>query len=161
MAKDSIVSPGDRAPDFALLDQHGDRRALRDLLATPVLLVFYPADHTPGCTTQACDIRDLWSDFVELGITVVGISPDSVETHRRFVHDFSLPHILLADPDHAVLEAYNVWGEREKEGRHFMGVLRSSVLIGTDGTVVQTWRQVQAQGHTEALLVACRELLAA
>lgn len=161
MAEGWLVSPGDRAPDFALLDQHGALRTLEELRERPVLLVFYPADHTPGCTTQACDIRDLWSDFVALGISVVGISPDGVEKHRTFMHDYSLPHILLADPDHAVLEAYGVWGEREKEGRRFMGVLRSSVLIATDGTVLQTWRQVQAQGHTEELLEACRVMLGA
>jgi len=150
---------GDVAPDFRLRDQDGVERSLGELLERPVLLSFYPADGTPGCTTQACDIRDRWAEFEDLGVTVVGISPDDVATHRGFASEHGLPQTLLADPDHAVLEAYGAWGEKVLYGRTSIGVIRSSVLIGTDGRVLKRWRRAQAASHADRALQACRELL--
>jgi len=151
---------GDVAPDFRLRDQDGVERSLADLLDRPVLLAFYPADGTPGCTTQACDIRDRWAEFEELGVRVVGVSPDDVATHRDFATEHRLPQMLLADPTHATLETYGAWGEKVLYGRTSIGVIRSSVLIGTDGRILKRWRRAQAASHAERALKACRELLA-
>jgi peroxiredoxin Q/BCP len=150
---------GDIAPPFRLHDQHGVEHSLADLLDRPVLLVFYPADGTPSCTVQACDIRDRWDEFEELGVRVIGISPDDVSTHQEFVATYGLPQILLADPDHTTLEAYGAWGEKVLYGRTSIGVIRSSVLIGADGRVLKRWRRAQAKSHAEQTLKACRELL--
>jgi len=150
---------GDVAPNFRLQDQDGIEHQLTELLDRPLLLSFYPADGTPGCTTQACDIRDQWGEFEALGIRVVGVSPDDVNTHRGFASEYGLPQLLLADPDHTVLEAYGAWGEKVLYGRTSIGVIRSSVLIGTDGRILKRWRRVQAATHAERALKACRELL--
>jgi peroxiredoxin Q/BCP len=160
MAQAHELDAGDVAPDFRLLDQDGVERRLADLLDRPVLLAFYPADGTPGCTTQACDIRDRWDEFEALGVRVVGVSPDDVATHRGFATEHGLPQLLLADPDHTVLEAYGAWGEKVLYGRTSIGVIRSSVLIGTDGRILKRWRRAQAASHAERALKACRELLA-
>jgi peroxiredoxin Q/BCP len=150
---------GDVAPPFRLRDQDGIERRSEDLNDGPLLLAFYPADGTPGCTTQACDIRDRWDEFEALGVRVVGISPDDVATHRGFATEHALPQVLLADPDHTVLEAYGAWGEKVLYGRTSVGVIRSSVLIGSDGRILKVWRRAQAKSHAERALKACRELL--
>jgi thioredoxin-dependent peroxiredoxin len=159
VAQDDELDVGDVAPDFRLPDQDGVERRLADLLDRTVLLAFYPADGTPGCTAQACDIRDRWDEFEALGVRVVGISPDEVATHRGFATEHGLPQLLLADPDHTVLEAYGAWGEKVLYGRTSIGVIRSSVLIGTDGRILKRWRRAQATSHAERALKACRELL--
>ena len=151
---------GDVAPPFRLRDQDGVERSLGELNDRPLLLAFYPADGTPGCTAQAWDIRDSWQEFAALGVRVVGVSPDDVSTHRRFADEHVLPHTLLSDPDRTVLEAYGAWGEKVLYGRRSVGVIRSSVLIGADGRVLKLWRRVQARTHAERALKACRELLA-
>jgi len=155
-----MVEVGDVAPTFTLRDQDGVDRTLAELNDRPVLLAFYPADGTPGCTTQACDIRDRWAEFESLGVRVVGVSPDDVATHAGFAREHGLPQTLLADPDHAVLEAYGAWGEKVLYGRTSVGVIRSSVLIGADGRVLKVWRRAQARTHADRALKACRELLA-
>ncbi len=160
MTSGADLDVGDVAPAFRLRDQDGTERSLTDLLDRPVLLSFYPADGTPGCTTQACDIRDRWDEFETLGVRVVGISPDDVVTHHAFATEHSLPQLLLADPDHAVLELYGAWGEKVLYGRTTVGVIRSSVLIGTDGRILKRWRRAQASSHAERALKSCRELLA-
>ena len=151
---------GEVAPSFTLRDQDGVERTLAALNDRPLLLAFYPADGTPGCTTQACDIRDRWSEFEELGVRVVGVSPDDVATHAGFAAEHGLPQTLLADPEHTVLEAYGAWGEKVLYGRTSIGVIRSSVLIGADGRILKVWRRAQASSHAERALAACRELLA-
>ena len=151
---------GDIAPAFTLRDQDGVERSLAELNDRPLLLAFYPKDGTPGCTTQACDIRDRWAEFEELGVRVVGVSPDDVATHAGFVREHGLPQTLLADPDHTVLEAYGAWGEKVLYGRTSIGVIRSSVLIGADGRILKVWKRAQAKSHAERALAACRELLA-
>lgn len=154
-----MVEVGDVAPPFVLSDQDGAERSLAELNDRPVLLAFYPADGTPGCTTQACDIRDRWDEFEDLGVRVVGISPDDVATHAGFAAEHGLPQVLLADPEHIVLERYGAWGEKVLYGRTSIGVIRSSVLIGADGRVLKVWRRAQARSHAERALAACRELL--
>jgi thioredoxin-dependent peroxiredoxin len=155
-----VLEPGQQAPTFTLPNQDGEQVSLEQLRGEPVLLYFYPKDETPGCTTQACDIRDRWSEFEEAGITVLGISPDTVESHASFRTNHDLPHTLLADPDREVLEAYDAWGEKTLYGKTTVGVIRSSVLIDGDGQVVKVWKRVQAKKHAEQVLKAADELLA-
>jgi peroxiredoxin Q/BCP len=155
-----MLEVGDLAPAFRLRDQDGVERTLAELNDRPLLLAFYPADGTPGCTTQACDIRDAWDEFEALGVRVVGVSPDDVTTHAGFAAAHGLPQTLLADPDRTALEAYGAWGEKVLYGRTSIGVIRSSVLIGADGRILKVWRRAQAKSHAERALKACRELLA-
>ena len=156
-----MLEPGQTAPDFTLPDQDGTEVTLSDLRGQPVLLYFYPRDETPGCTTQACDIRDLWSEFEEHGIRVLGISPDTGDSHASFRANHDLPHTLLADPDHQVMEPYGAWGEKNMYGKTTVGVIRSSVLLDAEGVVLKVWKRAQAKKHAEQVLKAAQELLGA
>lgn len=151
---------GDPAPRFTLKDQDGEKVALKDLLGSPVLVYFYPKDETPGCTQQACDVRDRWDDFRTRGITVLGISPDDVASHASFAANHDLPHRLLADPNHTVMEKYEAWGEKTMYGRTTVGVIRSSVLIGADGRILKRWKRIGAKAHADQVLTAADKLLA-
>ncbi len=153
-----MLEAGDRAPLFTLKDQDGTKVALRDLKGTPVVLYFYPKDDTPGCTTQACGIRDRWAEFEAAGATVLGISPDPVESHDAFRRKYDLPHTLLSDPSHTVMEKYEAWGEKNMYGKKTVGVIRSTVLVGADGRIVRRWKRAQAKTHAEAVLKALAEL---
>jgi len=124
-----MVETGKPAPDFTLRSDSGDTVHLADLRGKPVVVYFYPKDDTPGCTTQACAIRDSWGQFEKAGATVLGISPDSAESHEKFKAKFSLPFPLLADEDHAVAEAYGAWGEKKNYGKTYMGLIRSGFVI--------------------------------
>jgi peroxiredoxin Q/BCP len=121
-------------------------------------LYFYPRDDTPGCTTQACDIRDNWAEFAELDVQVVGISPDDVASHEAFAAKFELPHTLLADTEHEVIDAYGAWGERSVYGKTSEGVIRSSVVIDAHGTVAAVFDRIQPKRQSEKALRAVREL---
>lgn len=151
------VEAGDPAPPFTLDDQDGKPVSLTDFRGQPVVLYFYPKDGTPGCTTQACGIRDHWSEFEDIGAVVLGVSPDGVDSHAAFRARHDLPHTLLADPDHAVMERYGAWGEKVLYGKRTIGVIRSSVLIGPDGMVVKVWKRAQAKKHADQVLKALRE----
>ncbi|MDX1510464.1 MAG: thioredoxin-dependent thiol peroxidase [Nitriliruptorales bacterium] len=153
-----MLEPGDRAPQFTLPDQDGNKVALKDLRGKPVVIYFYPRDFTGGCTTQACDIRDRWSEFEAAGAIVLGISPDSVDSHEKFAAKHDLPHTLLADPDKKVLTKYGAWGEKTLYGKKSVGVIRSTTLVGPDGKVVKVWKRVQAKKHAEQVLAALAEL---
>jgi peroxiredoxin Q/BCP len=154
------VNAGDPAPPFTLPDQHGREWSLEAQRGTPVVLYFYPRDDTPGCTTQACDIRDHWSDFDALGVAVAGISPDDVDSHARFADKYSLPHTLLADPDRLAIDPYGVWGEKQMYGKTYHGVMRSSVVIDRDGTVAAAFAKIQPKEQSEKALAVVKELLA-
>jgi peroxiredoxin Q/BCP len=130
------VVEGTPAPDFTLPAHDGSPWSLEEHRGAPVVLYFYPKDATPGCTTQACDLRDRWAELSAAGAVVVGISPDGVESHQSFRADHDLPQTLLVDADHAVLEAYGAWGDKVKDGRTVQGVIRSSVVIDAAGTVL-------------------------
>ncbi|HUG86934.1 MAG TPA: thioredoxin-dependent thiol peroxidase [Euzebya sp.] len=153
------IDAGDIAPDFSLPDQHGNLITLSHLRGQPVLIYFYPRDETPGCTTQAQGIRDAWEQFQSRGVQVLGVSPDSSESHAAFGANHDLPHTLLADVDHEVMDTYGAWGEKVLYGRTSVGVIRSSVLVGADGVVVKVWRRAQAQSHAEQVLAAIDQLL--
>ena len=147
-----MVDQGKPAPDFTLTSDSGERVHLADLRGKPVVLYFYPKDDTPGCTKQACDIRDAWGAFQRAGAVVLGVSPDSERSHAKFKTKHELPFPLLADPDHAVSELYEVWKEKSMYGRTYMGVERSTFVIGADGVVVKALRKVDSKTHADAVL---------
>ena len=147
-----MVEEGKAAPDFELASDTGDPVRLSDLRGKPVVLYFYPKDDTPGCTRQACDIRDAWGDFERAGAVVLGISPDGEASHAKFKAKYSLPFTLLADPDHAVSEAYGVWKQKSLAGRKYMGVERSTFVISPDGTVARMMRKVDPKAHASDVL---------
>ena len=140
------------APDFTLPADDGSEVTLSDLRGQRVILYFYPKADTPGCTTQACDFRDLQPQIREQGAIVLGVSPDSIEDVRAFREKFALPFRLLADSDHRVCEAYDVWKQKTLYGNEYMGVERSTFLIGADGRIEQVFRKVDPEGHASTLL---------
>ena len=138
------LEPGDAAPAFSLSDQHGETVRLDDFRGRKLLVYFYPEADTPGCTTQSCDVRDHRSELAELGVDVVGISPDEPAKQLAFDEKYSLGFPLLADTDHAVAEAWGTWGEKQLYGKTYIGITRSSFLIDEDGVVERAWYRVKA-----------------
>jgi thioredoxin-dependent peroxiredoxin len=147
-----VVAEGDAAPDFTLASDTGDEVSLSSFRGWPIVLYFYPKDNTSGCTTQACGIRDAWSEFEAAGAVVLGVSPDGVASHETFKSGYELPFTLLADPDHAVAELYGVWAEKSRYGRTYMGIVRSTFVIGPDGKVVKAMRNVKPETHADKVL---------
>jgi peroxiredoxin Q/BCP len=146
------LSPGDTAPDFTLPDPDGNPVSLSDFRGKQkVVLYAYPAASTPGCTTQACDFRDNIGSLQSAGYQVLGLSPDSLEKQKRFRDEEHVPYPLLCDPSHEVLESYGAWGEKKLYGRTVIGVLRSTFVIGEDGTVEKAMYNVKATGHVAKL----------
>ena len=148
------VEPGSTAPDFTLTSDTGESLSVASLRGKPVVLFFYPKDDTPGCTTQACGIRDAWAAFERTGAVVVGVSPDDRASHAEFRAKYGLPFTLLADPDHATAEAYGVWVERSFDGKTFMGIERSTFVIDGDGTLTKVMRKVKPETHAADVLAA-------
>ena len=153
-ADDGLVEEGKPAPDFTLVSDSGEAVTLSSLRGAPVVLYFYPKDDTPGCTTQACGIRDSWGEFEERGAVVLGVSPDSETSHVKFKRKYGLPFTLLADEDHAVSEAYGVWVEKSMAGKTYMGVERSTFVIDADGDVAKVMRRVKPDTHVDEVLAA-------
>jgi thioredoxin-dependent peroxiredoxin len=149
-----MVEEGKDAPDFELTSDSGERVRLSQFRGQPVVLYFYPKDDTPGCTTQACAIRDNYDDFEERGAVVLGVSPDDETSHVKFKQKHGLPFTLLADPEHEVSEQYGVWGERKYMGKTYMGVERSTFLIDPEGRVAKIMRRVKPDTHAELVLDA-------
>ena len=148
------LSVGDPAPMFALLDQNDATVRLDDRRGRKVLVYFYPAADTSGCTTQSCALRDHMAELDRLGVDVLGISPDRPEDQLAFDVKFGLGFPLLSDPDHAVAEAWGTWGERERDGRTFMGIIRSSFLVGPDGRIEHAWYRVTPENTVPNALQA-------
>lgn len=151
-----MVEEGTPAPDFTLTSDAGESVSLSGLRGTPVVLYFYPRDDTPGCTVQACGIRDAWRDFQGAGAIVLGISPDDEASHASFKEKFQLPFPLLADTDRAVSDAYGVWGEKTYAGNTYMGVKRTTFVIDADGIVDRVFREVEPAEHADQVLEALR-----
>jgi peroxiredoxin Q/BCP len=147
-----VVEEGKQAPEFELESDSGKTVRLSDLRGRSVVLYFYPKDDTPGCTTEACEFRDAYDRFRKQGVEVIGVSPDRVDSHRKFKDKHELPFPLLADPDHTVAEAYGVWKEKKNYGKTSMGIDRSTFVIGPDGTLVKAMRGIRAAGHAAAVL---------
>ena len=140
------------APDFTVLDDTGASVSLSSFRGKKVVLYFYPKDDTPGCTTQACDIRDNFSALRERGAVVLGVSPDSVAKHVKFRKKYDLPFTLLADTDHAVSEKYGVWGEKSFYGKKYMGVDRTTFVIDEEGRILKVFPKVKAEKHLQQVL---------
>ncbi|MFC7402708.1 thioredoxin-dependent thiol peroxidase [Citricoccus sp. GCM10030269] len=145
------LAPGDTAPAFTLEDQNGNTVSLSDFAGQQVIVYFYPAAATPGCTTQACDFRDNLESFTAEGFSVLGVSPDGPAKLRSFAEKEGLTFPLLSDEDHAVAEAYGAWGEKKNYGRTYEGLIRSTVVVGPDGTVQLAQYNVRATGHVAKL----------
>jgi thioredoxin-dependent peroxiredoxin len=147
-----LVTEGAPAPDFTLTADSGDTVSLSDFRGKPVVLYFYPKDDTPGCTTQACGIRDAWGELQAAGAVVLGVSPDDAAAHVKFREKYGLPFSLLADTEHEVSELYDVWGEREFAGKKYMGVARSTFVIAPDGSVAKVMHGVKPATHADDVL---------
>lgn len=154
----SVAAEGERAPAFSLPDQHGEQVSLESLAGGWVVLYFYPRADTPGCTTQACGVRDSSADYEAAGARVIGVSPDEVEAVAKFDDKHGLGFTLLADADHAVAEDYGVWVEKNMYGNKYMGVQRSTFLIDPDGVIVKVFPKVQPKQHDRLVLKALGEL---
>ena len=152
-----MVEKGDVAPPFTLDSDEGERVSLSDFEGRRVVLYFYPKDNTPGCTTQACDLRDEVPSFEAVDAVILGVSPDSVASHRKFKAKYRLNFTLLADTEHEVAEAYGVWQQKSMFGRKYHGIVRSTFLIGTDGRIEEAWRRVSPRGHADLLTERLRE----
>jgi peroxiredoxin Q/BCP len=148
---------GNTAPDFTIPDQNGDPVTLSKLRGKPVVLYFYPKANTPGCTTQACGVRDHKADYAKLDATVLGVSPDPVKPIAKFVDKFDLGFPLLSDEDHAVAEQYGVWVEKSMYGRTYMGNERTTFVIGPDGVITHVFRKVKPAEHDAKVLAALAE----
>ncbi len=149
-----MIEEGKPAPDFELPTDSGETIKLSDLRGKPVVLYFYPKDDTPGCTTQACGIRDSYGEFERAGAVVLGVSPDSEKSHVKFKDKYELPFTLLADTDHSVAEEYGVWGEKSFAGKKYMGVSRSTFVIDADGNVKRVMHNVKPANHADDVLEA-------
>lgn len=149
---------GEKAPDFNLEGSDGKRHRLADYSEKTIVLYFYPRDNTPGCTKEACGFHDLMSDAENLNAVILGISRDSLKSHDKFIRDFGLPFILLSDPDATVMKAYGAYGEKVQYGKKSMGVIRSTVIIAPDGTVLRHWTKVaKAEAHPSEVISWLRQ----
>ncbi len=153
----TILQPGEKAPSFTLERNGGGSVSLADFQGKKVVLYFYPKDNTPGCTVEAVDFTALADQFDALNTAVIGMSPDSVRSHDNFTSKQNLKVILASDPEKETISAYGVWQEKMNYGKKYMGVVRTTYLIGEDGTVLQSWTNVRAKGHAQAVLDATRD----
>lgn len=152
------VDIGEKAPEFQLTNQNGEKVSLNDFSGKHVVLYFYPKDMTPGCTTEACDFRDHYEQFQELNAVIIGVSPDPVERHVKFIEKHGLPFILLADENHELAELYDVWKLKKNFGKEYMGIERSTFLIDKEGILVKEWRKVKVKDHVAEALEFVRSL---
>jgi peroxiredoxin Q/BCP len=149
---------GAKAPNFTCFASSGKEISLRDFQGKKLVIYFYPADLTPSCTQEACDFRDFTSQFAELGAEVIGISPDPLNKHEKFIAKHELTFPLLTDPEHTAAEQFGVWALKKMYGREYMGIVRSTFLIDADGIVVKEWRKVKVKNHVQEVLNAVKEL---
>src|SRR5512136_1901371 len=150
------ISSGIPAPEFSLPDETGKVRSLNEFRGHPLVLYFYPKDDTPGCTTEACNFRDDYSQYTKAGVTILGVSPDSTKSHAKFKEKFHLPFTLLADEGHKVCDLYGVWGRKKMMGREYDGVFRTTFLIGPDGNILKVFENVKPDGHSREVLSALK-----
>lgn len=153
----AIPKAGRKAPDFGLKDDRNETVRLSDMRGRPVVLYFYPEDDTPGCTTEACEFRDDYEAYQKAGVEILGISPDTPKSHDRFKRKFNLPFPLLADEGHRIADKYGTWALKKMMGREYMGVKRTTFLIGPDGKLLQVFENVHAKGHSQEILAALAE----
>jgi peroxiredoxin Q/BCP len=154
----ALPKVGTKAPSFSLTDQDGQKHSLTQYLGKWVLVYFYPKDDTPGCTKQACMLRDADEDFSKLKAVVLGISADGVKSHKKFVEKYGLPFPLLADEDKKVVNAYGVWGRKKMMGREYDGIFRTSFLVSPEGKITKIYEKVKAETHAQTVLADLKEL---
>jgi thioredoxin-dependent peroxiredoxin len=147
-----------KAYNFTLLDQDGVERSLSDYLGKWVVLYFYPKDDTPGCTTEACNFRDSFHELEQMEVVIVGVSKDSVASHKKFATKYGLTFPILSDPDHAVIEKYSAWGEKKFMGKVFLGILRMTYLIDPAGNIIKTYEKVNPTVHAKEILSDLQQL---
>lgn len=146
-----MLKKGNAAPDFSAVDQFGNTVSLSALKGKKVALYFYPKDDTPGCTKEACNLRDNHSELLSKGFVVIGVSPDNEKSHQKFSEKFSLPFSLLPDPEHTIIKAYGAWGKKSMYGKEYEGLLRTTFLIGEDGLIEHVIEKVQTADHTNQI----------
>jgi peroxiredoxin Q/BCP len=152
-----MLQEGTIAPDFTLAADGGGEVSLSDYRGKKVVLYFYPKDNTSGCTTEACNFRDDYSEIIAAGAVVLGVSPDTVKSHDGFKLKFSLPFALLSDPDHEVAELYGAWGEKKMYGKVYMGIIRSTFIINEEGVIAKVFPKVKPKNHSQEVLEALAE----
>jgi len=151
-----MIEEGKKAPSFSLRDQDGKTHSLKDYLGIKVVLYFYPKDDTPGCTKEACNFRDEFSAFKNINAVILGVSADSVKSHKKFSEKFTLPFPLLSDESKKMIEAYGVWKEKSMYGKKYMGIERATVIIDEKGKIKKIFPKVKVEGHTEEVLEALK-----
>ncbi len=147
-----------KAPDFNLLDEDGIPHTLSEYHGAPLILYFYPKDNTPGCTTEACSFRDDYSAYEKAKVTILGVSADSVKSHKKFKEKYQLPFTLLSDPEHTVCEAYGVWAEKQMMGKKYMGILRTTFVINKNGEIAKVFEGVKPSEHSKEVLEVVKNL---
>ena len=145
----NLIEEGKKAPAFTLIDENGEKIKLSDSLGKWVVLYFYPRDDTPGCTVEACDFTNHFKNFERLSAIIYGCSPDTVDSHQKFIQKHKLKIKLLSDPDHKIMDKYDAWGEKNMYGKISQGVIRSTVIIDPKGKIAKHWKRVKAKGHAE------------
>ena len=148
----TALKSGDKAPDFEGVNQDGKKVGLQDFSGKKLILYFYPKDNTPGCTAESCNLNDNYNAWLEKGYEVLGVSPDSVESHRKFKEKFNLEFDLLADTEKEILQAYGAWGEKNMYGKKYMGVLRTTFIIDENGVIEDVFKKVKTKDHTNQIL---------
>jgi len=148
------LKKGDKAPRFQGVNQEGKSLSLDDFSGKKLILYFYPKDNTPGCTAEACNLNDHYESWLEKGYEVVGVSPDSVVSHQKFIDRYGLKFNLISDPEHKILELYRVWGEKKMYGKSFMGVLRTTFVIDESGTITEVFESVDTKNHSRQIEIA-------
>ncbi|MCY9666315.1 thioredoxin-dependent thiol peroxidase [Paenibacillus alginolyticus] len=161
MSKKKLIeleAPKRPAPTFTLPASNGKKVSLKDFKGKKLVIYFYPQDNTPTCTQQSCDFRDYNGKFAKLGVKVIGISPDELKAHDKFIEKYELPFLLLSDPDHQVAEKFGVWALKKLYGREYMGIVRSTFLIDEEGYIVKEWSKVRVKNHVQSVLDAVMAL---
>ena len=150
----TTLKPGDAAPLFSATDQHGNMISLESLKGKKIVLYFYPKDDTPGCTAEACNLRDNHSELIKQGYVVLGVSPDPLKSHVKFTEKYELPFSLLPDPDKNIIQAYGVWGPKKFMGKSYDGVFRTTFVIDENGMIEKLFTQVDTKNHTDQILTS-------
>lgn len=153
-----VLKENTKAPEFSLVDEKGNQVSLSDYKGKPVVLYFYPKDDTPGCTTEACNFRDDYSQYEKAGAVILGVNPGSEKSHAKFASKYELPFTLLVDEDHKICEAYGVWGRKKMMGREYDGVFRTTYLIDKDGKIAKVFEGVKPATHSGEVLQALADL---
>ncbi len=152
-----MLSVGQNAPDFSLVDDAGKTRTLAEFAGKPLVLYFYPRDDTPGCTTEACNFRNDYPAYTAAGVTILGVSPDDPKSHTKFKEKYALPFPLLADEGHTLADAFGAWGVKKNMGREYEGVFRTTFLIGPKGDILKVFENVKPDGHSAEVLAALKD----